>query len=169
MELLEIIKKRYSVREYKPDLIHPKQIGEILEAARLAPTAANRQPFRIIVVHTKNREEELRRIYPRDWFVRAPILLCVCGIPSEAWVRADGKSYLDVDAAIVMDHITLVATNLGLGTCWVAAFDPKAAREILRIPPDVEPIIFSPLGYPQDQPGPKERKSIEEIVRYEYW
>jgi nitroreductase len=84
-------------------------------------------------------------------------------------VRADGKSYLDVDAAIVMDHITLVATNLGLGTCWVAAFDPKAAREILRIPPDVEPIIFSPLGYPQDQPGPKERKSIEEIVRYEYW
>lgn len=169
MEFSDLIKTRYSVRGYRPDPIDPELLNQILEAARWAPTAANRQPFRIIVIHTQNREGELRRIYPRDWFINAPILMCVCGIPSEGWVRMDGKSYLDVDAAIVMDHMTLAAADLGLGTCWVAAFDPQAAREVLHIPTGVEPIVFSPVGYPNDRPAPKERKSIEEIVKYEHW
>jgi nitroreductase len=135
----------------------------------LAPTAANRQPFRVIVIYTAGREAELRRIYHREWFVQAPIVLCVCGLSSQAWVRQDARSYLAVDAAIVMDHMILAAADAGLGTCWIANFNPSAAREILGLPKDAEPLLFSPLGYPADQPGVKERKLLEELVRYERW
>jgi nitroreductase len=167
VEFLELIRRRYSVRAYKPDPVEEEKLEQILEAARLAPTAANRQPFQLIVIQTEGRREVLRRIYGRDWFVQPPLIICACGDPSQAWVRRDGKSYLDVDVAIAMDHLILAATDLGLGTCWIAAFDPVAAREVLELPAGVEPIIFTPLGYPADEPSEKRRKPLEELVRYE--
>ena len=169
MEFSELIRTRYSVRAYKPDPVGEEELQKVLEAARLAPTAANRQPFQLIVVHTEGREEELRRIYNRDWFVQAPLVICACGIPSGAWIREDNKNYTPVDVAIVMDHFILAAADLGLGTCWIAAFDAVMAREVLGLPDEVEPIIFTPLGYPDDQPKPKKRKSLEDLVRYERW
>jgi nitroreductase len=169
MEFAELIKKRYSVRAYKADAVEEDTLQQVLEAARLAPTAANRQPFRIIVIHTAGREAELRNIYHREWFAQAPLLLCICGVPAQAWRRSDGKNYTDVDVSIAMDHLVLAATDLGLGTCWVAAFNPAAARQVLCLPDGVEPIAFTPLGYPADQPRPKERKTLSELVRYEKW
>ena len=169
MEFSELIKKRYSVRAYKSDPVEDEVLHQVLEAARLAPTAANRQPFQLIVIHTAGREAELRRIYNRDWFVQAPLVICACGIPAQGWVRSDGKNYTDVDVAIVMDHLILAATSLGLGTCWIAAFDPTAARQVLGLPDGVEPIAFTPLGYPADRLGPKKRKPLLELVRYERW
>ena len=170
MEFSELIEKRYSVRAYSSDEVEKDKLERVLNAARLAPTAANRQPFQIIVVHTRGREEELRKIYHRDWFVQAPIILCGVGVPSRGWVRSDDKRrYLDVDVAIVMDHLILAAANQGLGTCWIAAFNAKAAREVLNLPDNVEPLIFTPLGYPADQLRPKERKSLDELIRYETW
>jgi len=169
MEFAELIKKRYSVRAYKADAVEEDKLQQVLEAARLAPTAANRQPFRIIVIHTAGREAELRRIYDRGWFAQAPLLLCACGIPAKTWSRSDGKNYNDVDVSIVMDHMVLAATDVGLGTCWVAAFNPAAARQVLGLPDGVEPIAFTPLGYSADQPRPKERKALSELVRYEKW
>ena len=169
MEFLELAKRRYSVRAYKSDAVEDYKLHKILETARMAPTAANRQPFQLIVIHTAGREGELNRIYPRPWFVQAPIVICACGIPYQSWVRQDDKNYCYVDVAIVMDHLTLAAADLGLGTCWIGAFDPLTTREILRLPGEVEPVAFTPLGYPDDQPGPKKRKSIDELVRYENW
>ena len=169
MDFSELINTRYSARAYTPDAVEEDKLQRLLEAARLAPTAANRQPFQLIVIHTAGREEELKRIYRKDWFVQAPLVIGICGIPAEAWVRRDGKSYMDVDVAIVMDHLILAAADLGLGTCWVGAFDPAAAREILALPDDVEPIAFTPLGYPADQPRPKKRRTLSELVRYERW
>ncbi len=170
MEFSEIIKKRYSVRAYKARPVEDDKLGQVLEATRLAPTAANRQPFRLIVIRTAGRETELRRIYDRDWFTQAPLVICACAIPGQAWVRyKDNKNYSDVDVAIVVDHLTLAAADLRLGTCWVASFDMQAAREILRLPDEAEPVAFTPLGYPADQPGPKERKALSELVRYERW
>ncbi len=169
MEYLELITKRYSVRSYKPDPVEDDKLEKVLEAARLAPTAANRQPFQIIVIHTAGRQTELRRIYHREWFASAPLLICACGVPRQGWVRFDNRRYLEVDVAIVMDHLILAAADLGLGTCWVAAFNSQAAREILHIPDEVEPLIFTPLGYPADQLGQKERKPISDLVRYEGW
>ena len=138
----------------------------VLEAARLAPTAANRQPFQVYVVKTAGRAEQLRRVYHREWFSQPPLVLCVCGLPDQAWVRGDGRSYLAVDAAIVMDHMILAAAELGLGTCWIANFNLAAALELLHLPKGVEPILFTPLGYPADQPAPKERKPLSDLVRY---
>ena len=171
MNFAELIRQRYSVRAYKPASVPDELLAQVLEAGRLAPTAANKQPFRVIVIHTKGREAELRRIYHRDWFTQAPLILCVCTVRAEAWKRAmyDGKSHADVDATIVMDHMVLAAADLGLGTCWIAAFDPAAAREVLGLPAEVEPVLFTPLGYPADRPGSKERRPLAELVRYERW
>lgn len=167
MEFRELIVRRYSVRAYKADPIEADKLQFVLEAARLAPTAANRQPFQLIVIRTAGRQAELRRIYAREWFTQAPLVICACGIPDLAWVRGDGRSYMDVDVAIAMDHLVLAAADVGLGTCWVANFDPIAAREVLRLPNGLEPVAFTPLGYPADQPKPKERKPLAELVRYE--
>ena len=169
MDFSELIKARYSVRAYKPDPVEEEKLHQVLEAAQLAPTAANRQPFQLIVVHTAGCEPELRRIYPRPWFTHAPLIVCICAIPAEGWVRVDGKNYADVDAAIAMDHLVLAATNLGLGTCWIAAFDPAAAHQVLGLPEGVEPIAFTPLGSPAGRPGPKQRKALGGLVRYERW
>ena len=169
MDFTNLTQKRYSVRAYKSDPVEEDTLQQVLEAARLAPTAANRQPFQLVVIHTSGRQADLKRLYHREWFTQAPLVIGVCALPEAAWVRRDGKNYADVDATIAMDHLILAATDLGLGTCWVAAFDPIAARELLQLPDGVEPIAFTPLGYPADQWKPKERKPLVELVRYERW
>ncbi|MBN2003311.1 MAG: nitroreductase family protein [Anaerolineae bacterium] len=170
MNFLELAGRRYSVRAYKPDPVSEEDLRQVLAAARLAPTAANRQPVRVMAIKTAGRAESLKRIYGQNWFVQAPLVLAVCGVQGEGWVRnADQQSYLYVDAAIVMDHIVLAATELGLGTCWIAAFNPAAAREELGLPDGVVPIIFSPLGHPADSAGQKKRKTVEELVKYDRW
>ncbi len=166
MEYFELIQKRYSVRSYKSDPIEDEKLQKILEAARLAPTAANRQAFKVVVIHTRGREEQLKKIYGRDWFVLAPMVVGIFSIPRKNWVRSDGRNYSDVDAAIVADHIILAATELGLGTCWIGAFNAAAAREVVGLGEGFEPVVFIPLGYPES-PGPqKVRKSLDELVVY---
>jgi nitroreductase len=170
MEYSQLIADRYSVRAYRPDPVEDEKLLQILEAARLAPTAANRQPIQLVVMHTAGREAELGRIYRRPWFVQAPLVIAVCAISSQAWVRENDRFNARlIDAAIVADHLILAAANLGLGACWIAAFNVDAAREVLRLPAEAEPVIFTPLGYPADAPGPKIRKSLAELVRYEHW
>ena len=169
MDFQQLIEKRYSVRRYRPDPVEKEKLEKVLQAARLAPTAANLQPFQLVVVETQGREEELKRIYRADWFSKAPVVICVGAVPSEAWSRTDNKNYADVDATIAMDHLILAATELGLGTCWIAAFNPTAARDVLGLPKDVEPIAFTPLGYPADHPGGKNRKPLSRLVRYGHW
>ena len=170
MEYTDLIARRYSVRAYRPDPVEDEKLQAVLEAARLAPTAANRQPFQLIVMHTAGRAQEIGKIYRRAWFVQAPLVIGVCAISSLAWVReSDRFNARLIDAAIVADHLILAATNLGLGTCWIAAFNVEAARAVLQLPDEAEPVIFTPLGYPADQPGPKIRKPLNELVRYEHW
>jgi nitroreductase len=169
MDFSQLARTRYSVRAYRPDPLEEDTLRQILESARLAPTAANRQAFQLIVIHTAGREPELQRVYGRNWFIQAPVVICACGMPEQNWVRRDGKNYNDVDVAIVMDHLTLAAADLGVGTCWIGAFDPVAAREVLHLPEGVEPIAFTPLGYPADQPRPKTRKDLSDLIRYEHW
>lgn len=169
MSFVDLVARRYSVRAYKNDPVPDALLEQVLEAARLAPTAANRQPVRLIVVRTAGREDELRRIYSREWFVQAPLVICACGVLEQSWIRSDGKSYNDVDVAIVMDHLIMAATDAGLGTCWIGAFDAAAARAVLGLPDGVEPIAFTPLGYAADQPKPKRRLPLADLVRYEHW
>jgi nitroreductase len=164
MDYFECIAARRSVRAYKSDPVEEEKLERLLEAARLAPTACDNQPFKILVVRTAGREAELKGIYAKPWFAAAPLILLACSVPGEAWSRRDGKSYADVDAAIVMDHLILAATALGLGTCWVGAFDPKAAREAFALEALWEPIAFTPLGYALEAPEPRKRKDLADLV-----
>ncbi len=169
MDVFEAIAARYSVRGYKPDPVSHEMLHQVLEAARQAPTAANKQPFRIVVVHTKGREEELARVYGRKWLLQAPLVIAFIAVPGEAWRRMDDKPYSEVDATIAMDHLVLAATALGLGTCWIAAFDPAAVRDVLGLPDDVEPIALTPLGYPDRDRAATDRRPLDQLVKYERW
>ena len=171
MDFERLIQHRYSCRHYSTSPIDDQVVEKVLNAARLAPTAANKQPFQIIVIKTKKKGEELLKIYNRDWFIQAPLILCVCSIPDEGWVRHtyDKKNYAIVDGAIIVDHITLQAADLGLGTCWIAAFNPQVTRDYLKLPDHVEPIAFTPLGYPLDEPKEKTRKPLSDLIRYDTW
>lgn len=167
MALLDLLTKRYSVRTYKADPVEHEKLQMVLEAARLAPTAANRQAFKIVVARTAGREKELRRIYNKDWFVQPPYVLGIVRVKSADWVRkSDQKAYGEVDAGIVFDHLVLEAFEQGLGTCWVGAFDPVAATEVLKLEPNWEPIAFTPLGYPADDPIRKIRKPLADLIVY---
>lgn len=154
------------MRGFEPTPVEPNKLQAILEAARVAPTASNRQALRIIVIDTAANRDKLISIYNREWFIEAPLVIAVCSVPRETWVRGDGKNYSDVDAAIVMDHIVLAATALGLGTCWVAAFDARAARELLDLDDSWEPVVFTPLGYRHAGNPNRKKKSLEELVIY---
>ena len=169
MELVKVLQKRYSVRQYRPDPVEDDKLEKILQAANWAPTACNQQPFRLFVLHTRGREEELRRIYSREWFVQAPLVIAIIAEPEKAWRRRDGLNYALVDAAIAFDHLILAATDLGLGTCWIAALNPQAAREVLHVPDQAEPVAFTPLGYAADNAGVKKRKALQDLIGKETW
>jgi nitroreductase len=115
----------------------------------------------------KKQKQKLRPAYNREWFVDAPAIIAVCVDTKSAWRRLDGISYGFVDAAIVMDHIILVATELGLGTCWIGSFKLHEAQEALGLPDHIHPVVFSPLGYPNQTMPARKRKEINEFARYD--
>ncbi|KZX10298.1 nitroreductase family protein [Methanobrevibacter filiformis] len=167
MDFFDIIKERYSVRGYKPDEVEKEKLDKVLEAGIIAPTGVNFQPFKIFVIDTKKNKEALEKIYPQKWFVEAPLVLCVAADKSKAWNRPwDGKNIADIDATIVMDHIILAATALGLGTCYIAAFKKYAAIKFLDLDEEYEPVLFTPLGYPDVERTDRPRKSVNELVVY---
>ncbi len=164
MDFYNVIEARHSVRSYLDKPVEEEKLDRILHAAQIAPTAVNYQPFRIYLMPTEGRKELLKKVYHRDWFSEPPYVLLVCVDIDKCWTRRDGKSYGDVDGAIVMDHIILAATAEGLGTCWIGAFDPEAAKEVFELPDNLEPIAFTPLGYERKTEFSKKRRDIRELV-----
>ena len=130
MSFLELAKKRYSVRSYLDRPVEKEKLLQVLEAARIAPSAVNKQPWNFIVVTNENTKNKIAETYPREWFKTAPAVIVVCGDHSKSWKRKDGKDHCNIDVAAI-DHMTLAATDLGLGTCWVCAFDAKQCHKIL--------------------------------------
>jgi nitroreductase len=170
MDVYELVSKRSSIRSYDNEKAIPEEVlHRILNAGRMAPSAKNLQPWRFLVVKSPEMLQKVYPAYPRDWIQNAPALLIVAGKRSEAWVRSkDGYNSLETDLTIAMDHLILAATHEGVGTCWIAAFDPAIIREALQLKPDEEIFAFTPLGYaaPDSVPMPKSRKSLEEIVEF---
>ncbi len=169
---LELAETRKSVRAYKPEAVPEDLLQRVLEAGRLAPSAVNKQPWRFIVVREEANRRALGAAYAREWFWRAPVIVAVCILPGEAWTRAyDGQNYAMVDGALAMDHMTLAAAEAGLGTCWVGAFDPAAARDILGLPDGVAIVGMTPLGFPDadPHPRPRSRRPLGETVMKERW
>lgn len=165
MNFLELVKSRYSVRNFAERDVEAKKLNYLLECARLAPSACNRQPWRYIVVRDKATRERLCGAASRfTWMATAPLFIVVCVDDNEAWVRsADRHNHSDVDAAIAAEHLCLAAVEQGLGSCWICAFDPEKCRTALDLDPALRPVVILPIGYPAIEPHAKVRKSLEEI------
>ena len=160
-----LLKERYSVRSYKPLRVSKALIMQVLEAGRMAPSANNKQPWYFIAICEEDQLSRIKSAYPRDWFVNAPQFIVICGDHNTSWKRSyDSKDHCDIDVSIAADHMTLRATELGLGTCWVCHFDKTLVSKILELPEGVEPIAILPIGYPATSEVPlKSRKSPGEI------
>ena len=160
MEFDELIIKRQSIRKFKPDPVSKEMIMEILEAARIAPSGGNRQPWQFIVVQNK---EMIKKLAGRqEWAATAPVM--ILGLVDKG-VQA---SYYYNDMGIAFEHIILKATDLGLGTCWMGMMRRSdEARALLDIPKELEVIIQTPIGYPDETPNRRGRKKMEEIVSWE--
>jgi nitroreductase len=166
MGFFDVAEQRYSVRAYRPDGVENEKLQRVLKAGVLAPTACNLQPFRLVVIRTREHLDALKKVCRAPFFAQAPVIIGIYADISTAWVRKDGKCYADVDAAIVMDHIILAATELGLGTCWIGAFDAQAARDFAGLGKGWEPVAFTPLGYPASVRPERQRKPLEHLVTY---
>jgi len=170
MEVFAAIRKRRSIRLYERKPVNEEKLNRVLEAGRLAPSADNRQPWRFVVVTDDKIKEKLGTAYDEEWFFSAPVIIVGCAVPEEAWVRMDGQEYWMVDVAIAMQNMILTATELGLGTCWIADFDEEAARKALNLPLGVRVVAMTPLGYPAEEKRPVgNRKPLSEIVHYNNW
>ena len=169
---LKLAETRRSVRAYKTEAVPEELLQQVLEAGRLAPSAVNKQPWRFLVVRDEGNRRALGAAYAREWFWKAPVVIAVCILPAEAWSRPyDGTNYAMVDGALAMDYMQLAATELGLGTCWIGAFDPEAMRDILGLPDGVSIVGMTPLGYPDVEPNPRprSRRPLGETVLKERW
>lgn len=169
MSIVDVAKKRYSVRNYTEQQVETEKIKQILEAAHVAPTAANRQPVRLIVAQSEEAREKLSlsaEIYG------APVAILVCADHSKAWKRPfDGKLTTDIDASILTDHMMLTAAELGLGSVWICYFKPDVIRKEFNLPDTLEPVNILAIGYSNETPADSDRHKncripIDELVSY---
>ncbi|MBD3284892.1 nitroreductase [candidate division WOR-3 bacterium] len=169
MQIPKIIRDRRSVRAYRKKDIPQDVLRSVLEAARLAPSANNRQPWKFIVVRDKAKRKALAKAAKEQQFVaEAPVVIASVALEPERLMTC-GVSAASVDLSIATDHIQLAAVEHGLGSCWLGAFYQEDVKKILGIPAKYKVIALLSLGYPADQPGIKNRKAIEEIITYDEW
>jgi len=169
MSIMEVIEKRRSVRKYNEDPIPESVLLRVLEAARLAPSGKNLQPWKFILVKDKALKEELARASSGQYFIaRAPFVIVACGFPDNCYARMGRymKSW-PVDVAIAMEHLILQAQEEGLGTCWIGSFEEQEVKSILKIPEEVKVLALTPLGFPAEIPSFRGRKSLDEIISYD--
>jgi nitroreductase len=140
----------------------------VLEAARIAPSAANFQPWKFIVVTEPELLNSVQEVYHRAWLATAPAIIVALGNHDKGWRRqSDGKDFTDIDVAIAVDHLTLAAVEQGLGTCWICNFDAEKCCRIFDIPENMEPIALIPIGYPVMEPKlAKKREPIDKLVNW---
>ncbi|MCC8194799.1 MAG: nitroreductase family protein [Deltaproteobacteria bacterium] len=170
MEYSQLIKERYSVRKLDSRPVEESKLAAILEAARVAPTAVNKQPQRILVLRGEKNMQKLAACTPYTF--NAPMALAVCCNRDEAWVRPfDNYNSGVIDASVVGTHIMLAVHDLGLGSTWVGHFDPAAFRKEFNLPDNIEPVVVFPIGYPAPEAKPahlhEKRRPLEETVVYD--
>ena len=166
---LEIIENRYSCRSFSDREIEQEVLDRILRACQVAPTAANKQPQRVIVLKSPEALEKAKTV--TRYTFHAPVILLICAQMDEAWVGVDGHNAGPTDAAIATTQMMLAAFEEGIGSCWVRGFDKNAVAEIFELPDNLEPVAMLPIGYP-DEKGLKvpawhyKREEIGHFVEY---
>lgn len=166
MEFLDLVQKRFSVRDYAPDAVSEEKLRYVMECARMAPSAVNFQPWHFYVCQTPEALEKVKQCYNREWIKTAPMVIIACICHDEEWVRkADNRPHGNIDIAIVTEHICLAATEQGLGTCWVCNFDTVLCQQLFSLPANEEPAVLIPIGTPADPtPTEKKRKALDDIM-----
>lgn len=168
---LELAKSRRSIRKFKDVDVTKEQLMKLVEAAQSAPSAGNCQPWHFYVVKDKKIQTEFKaHAYNQDWILSAPACIVVCADikRSESRYGERGRHLYSIqDTAAAIQNILLCAKNMGLGTCWVGAFDESKVSEILKLPEDFRPVALIPVGYPsEDAQAPQNRRNIDEIVTF---
>ena len=164
MNFLELVKSRYSCRQYANRPVEKEKLEYVMECVRLAPSAVNRQPWRFRVVEDVEVLQKLWQCYNREWFKSATVCIVASVVHDEEWVRSDGKRHGDIDVAIAVEHLCLAAAEQGLGTCWVCNFDAALCKGVFAMPDNEEAVAIIPVGYPDCEPTEKKRKEMNEIV-----
>lgn len=173
MSFSELTRARFSCRAYQDRPVEPEVLDAIVEAGRIAPSAHNNHPTRLIVCDTPELREKAARAavrFEREGSVfGAPMVLIACAVEEEAWVRKpDGMSSALIDSSIVVDQMMMQATELGLGTCWVCMFDPDVARREFGLPAGVLPVSMLTLGYPAEEIAAPEKRAARCIAREDF-
>jgi nitroreductase len=164
MDVFTAISQRSSVRAYRSADVEEEKLRKVLEAARLSPSASNRQEWKFIVVKDKETRKKLARAaFGQSFIGEAPVVIVACGTDSKT-IMGCGQPTHTVDVSIACAYLILQAYELGLGTCWIGAFKEDEAKKILHVPKDVRIVAMTPLGYPGEPPSPKIRKRLDEII-----
>lgn len=171
MDFLKLIGLRESIRDYNPNIKVEKSILlKIADAGRLAPSAANRQPWKFLIISSDDMLQKIRQCYHQQWYKNAPHILVVVGNKKKSWARqGDDYNFIETDLAIAMDHMILAAEAEGIGTCWISAFDNKILREALKLTDNEVVYSITPLGYQNEgyqKKGEKIRKPLGEVVMF---
>lgn len=166
MDVLTAIKGRRSIRKYKDKPVEEEKLLKVLEAARLSPSARNRQDWKFIVVKDSETRRKLTEAIGQPFVGEAPIIIVSCGIEPEG-VMKGGQPRYTVDLSIATAYMILEAYEQGLGTCWLGSYDEEKVKGVLGIPDSVRVVAITPLGYPDEEPAPRPRKELDEIVSYD--
>jgi nitroreductase len=164
MNFLDLVKQRYSCRSYQNKSVEQEKLDYVMDCARLAPSAVNKQPWLFRIVSDDASKAKLQECYDRDWFKTAPMYIICSILHDEEWIRYDGKHHGNIDIAVAVEHLCLAATEQGLATCWVCNFNVEKCKKNFDIPADEDPTVIIPIGYAADQSTEKKRKPISEIV-----
>ncbi len=168
MDLMQAIRARRSIRDYQDRPVEEEKLQAVLQAGGLAPSARNMQDWKFIVVKDAATRQKLARAARDQQFVgQAPVVIAACG--TSDLVMTCGQPTYPIDVAIALDHMTLAAAALDLGTCWIGAFYEDQVKEILGVPQEIRVVALLPLGYPAEEPEPRPRKNLDEIVAREHW
>jgi nitroreductase len=169
MTVEEAIKSRYACRSYKDQNVSDELLKKVIDTARNAPSASNRQEWRIVAVTEKKIIKQLNdKADNQGWWKTAPVLLACCADTNNHVMKCRQLCYT-VDLSIIIDHITLLATENGLATCWIGAFDEDVIKEILSIPRHIRIVEMLALGYPADSARPKTRLDLDKILFRNKW
>jgi nitroreductase len=168
MDVFVAIRKRYSCRSYKEKEIEREKLNQLLEAARLAPSAKNLQDWRFVIVTETDEKRKLAQAANNQTFLeKAGIILVAC--TNSDYLMRCGQPAGVIDVAIALEHICLQATELGLATCWIGAFYPEKVKPIVGIPADITIVELLAVGYPADKPKESPRNPIEKIACFNTW
>jgi len=170
MNVSEAIRTRKSVRSYLPKQVEDEKLTAVLEAARLAPSASNRQEWRFVIVRDAETRRKIAEAANNQTFIgEAPSVIVACA-ETDGRIMMCGQPCYPIDVAIALDHIALAAVEHGLGTCWIGAFNEEKVKQILGIPEKIRVVELMPIGYATDpSPVEKKRLSLDAIVKHERW